>query len=127
MTYYLSFDVEKWFHAHNLRPAVGTDECEDRESRVKRGTCGVLELLDEHECRATFFTLGWVADRHPDLVREIAAAGHEIASHGYNHELLYEQSRAAVREDLQRSLDTLKPLVEGPVLGYRAPSFSITD
>lgn len=127
MTCLLSFDVEDWFHAHNLRPAVSRAEWERCESRVVENTRRILTLLDKHDTTATFFVLGWIAERHPHLVEEIAEGGHEIASHGYNHELLYEQSREDVRADLRRSVDILRSIVDTPVLGYRAPSFSITD
>lgn len=125
--YMLSFDVEDWFHAHNLRPAVDRSDWEDCEPRVGRNTRAILELLDDHGTRATFFVLGWVAERFPGLVEEIDDRGHEVASHGYGHELLYELTDEQRREDLQRSLDILEPLVDGEIRGYRAPSFSITD
>jgi polysaccharide deacetylase family protein (PEP-CTERM system associated) len=127
MSYLLSFDVEDWFHAHNLRPAVSRAEWESCEARVVENTRRILALLDKHDTTATFFVLGWVAQRHPHLVEEIAEGGHEIASHGCNHELLYEQSREDIRRDLSRSVDILRSIVDAPVLGYRAPSFSITD
>ncbi len=127
MTCLLSFDIEDWFHAHNLRPAVSRSEWESCESRVVENTRRILDLLEKHDATATFFVLGWVAERHPHLVEEIAEGGHEIASHGCNHELLYEQSREDVREDLRRSVEILQSIVDTPVLGYRAPSFSITD
>lgn len=123
----LSFDVEDWFHAHNLRQVVARDEWDDCEFRVAENTRRILDLLDDHETKATFFVLGWVADRVPDLVREIDNRGHEIASHGYNHELLYEQTSEEVRADLERSLDVLGELTDQRIRGYRAPSFSITD
>lgn len=123
----LSFDIEDWFHAHNLRQVVSRDEWDECEFRVARNTRTILDLLDDHDAKATFFVLGWVAERAPDLVREIDERGHEIASHGYNHELLYEQSPDEVRADLERSLDVLEGLTDQPIRGYRAPSFSITD
>jgi polysaccharide deacetylase family protein (PEP-CTERM system associated) len=127
MTCLLSFDIEDWFHAHNLRPAVSRAEWESCEARVVSNTRKILRLLDKHDTNATFFVLGWVAKRHPHLVEEIAEDGHEIASHGCNHELLYEQSREDIQSDLRRSVDILRSIVDTPVLGYRAPSFSITD
>ncbi len=127
MTCLLSFDVEDWFHAHNLRPAVSKADWEYCESRVVANTRKILSLLNKHDTYATFFVLGWVARRHPGLVEEIAGAGHEVASHGCNHRLLYSQSREEVREDLERSVEILRSIVDVPVQGYRAPSFSITD
>lgn len=127
MTCLLSFDIEDWFHAHNLRPAVSRAEWEKCESRAVANTQKILSLLDKHDTDATFFILGWVAERHPELVEEIAERGHEIASHGYNHRLLYRQSREEIRADLERSVEVLRSIVDVPVQGYRAPSFSITD
>jgi polysaccharide deacetylase family protein (PEP-CTERM system associated) len=127
MTCLLSFDVEDWFHAHNLRPAVSRAEWERCESRVVENTQKILSLLDKHDTKATFFILGWVAERHPELVEEIAQGEHEIASHGYNHRLLYRQSQEEIRADLERSVELLRSIVDVPVRGYRAPSFSITD
>lgn len=127
MTCLLSFDVEDWFHAQNMRPAIGRDEWEDAEQRVVDRTRRILDLLSEYNASATFFVLGWVADHHPDLVHEIDCRGHEVASHGYNHKLLHEQSPAEVKADIERSLDVLNPLIDGEIRGYRAPSFSITD
>lgn len=125
--YLLSFDIEDWFHAHNLGPAIGRSEWDDCELRVEQNTHRILDLLEEHDTKATFFVLGWVAERVPHLVEAIDSRGHEIASHGYNHELLYEQSQVEVRADIERSLDVLQPLTDRPIHGYRAPSFSITD
>lgn len=125
--YYLSFDVEDWFHSHNLRPGLDWEAWDDYELRVVESTRRLLNLLDDHETKATFFVLGYVADRAPNLVTEIEARGHEVASHGYNHELLYEQSETAVRDDLQRSVEVLSSLVDQPIRGYRAPSFTITE
>lgn len=123
----LSFDIEDWFHSHNLWPALDRTKWDEYELRVVENTHTILDLLDKHNTQATFFVLGHVAERAPDLVREIDARGHEVASHGYNHELLYEQSRSAVRADIRRSMELLEPLVDAPISGYRAPSFSITD
>jgi polysaccharide deacetylase family protein (PEP-CTERM system associated) len=125
--YLLSFDVEDWFHAHNLASVVDRGRWDDLESRVERSTRRLLDILDAHDTRATFFVLGWVADRYPRLVSEIDDRGHEIACHGYGHELLTELNRADFQADLERALDAIEPLVEGTVRGYRAPSFSITD
>jgi polysaccharide deacetylase family protein (PEP-CTERM system associated) len=87
----------------------------------------LLDLFERHDVSATFFVLGWVAEHCPEIVETIDAHGHEIASHGYNHRLLYEQSRDEVRTDIERSLDSLQPLTQQTITGYRAPSFSITD
>lgn len=123
----LTVDVEDWFQTHNLREAVDRSDWGCMESRVLDNTRRLLDLFEEHGAEATFFVLGWVADKHPEVVREIDDRGHEIASHGYNHELLYELSTDAVREDIERSLEAIEPLTEQCIKGYRAPSFSITN
>ena len=90
-----------------------------------RNTERLLDLLAEHDVRATFFVLGWVAERYPALVRRIAAAGHEIASHGYGHRLVYDQTPAAFRDDVRRAKALLEEAAGMAVHGYRAPSYSI--
>jgi polysaccharide deacetylase family protein (PEP-CTERM system associated) len=97
------------------------------ESRVERNTDAILDLFDEFAVRSTFFVLGWVAERHPELVRRIAARGHEIASHGYAHRLVYEQIPAAFRDDVRRAKAILEEACGRRVVGYRAPSYSITQ
>ena len=96
------------------------------ESRVERNTYKILELLEVRNVRATFFVLGWVAERHPKLVWNIAGAGHEVASHGYAHELISSQSPSSFREDVKKAKRILEDLVGNEVRGYRAPSFSIS-
>jgi polysaccharide deacetylase family protein (PEP-CTERM system associated) len=124
----LSVDVEDWFHVENLRSAVPRETWHTHRLRVERNVDRMLELMARAgNARATFFVLGWVAERCPALVRRIAAAGHEVASHGYGHELLGSLSPATFREDLRRSRSVLEDLTAAPVRGYRAPSFSITD
>jgi polysaccharide deacetylase family protein (PEP-CTERM system associated) len=124
----LSVDVEDWFHVENLRAAVPRETWGSLQLRVERNVDRMLELMHEAgDARATFFVLGWVAERCPGIVRRIAGAGHEVASHGYGHELLPALSPAALREDVERSKALLEELASAPVRGYRAPSFSITD
>jgi polysaccharide deacetylase family protein (PEP-CTERM system associated) len=121
----LSIDVEDWFHAENLKIArEGWDGC---ELRVERNTMRLMEILDKSNARATFFVLGWVAEKCPQLVRAIAAAGHEVASHGYGHKLVYSLKPEEFRADVLRSKQYLEDLIGNPVRGYRAPCFSITD
>jgi polysaccharide deacetylase family protein (PEP-CTERM system associated) len=122
----LSFDIEDWFQVENLKGAIHSTQWDSCDLRVVNNTRTILELLRKHRTRATFFILGWVAERCPGLVREITAAGHEIASHGYGHELIYTQSPEEFRTDLRRSKELLEGLTGVPVRGYRAPSFSIT-
>jgi polysaccharide deacetylase family protein (PEP-CTERM system associated) len=127
MSSVLTVDVEDWFHADNLRRVVPRQRWGDQEARVVENTLTLLEILDKGDARGTFFVLGWVAERFPDLVKEIEARGHEIASHGYGHYLVHEQERDAFREDIHRAKKLLDDLSQQPVRGYRAPSFSITD
>ncbi|HEX2249092.1 MAG TPA: polysaccharide deacetylase family protein, partial [Gemmatimonadales bacterium] len=123
----MSVDVEDWFQVENLKPAIRRDSWDSQERRVERNTMRILEILSEHQAKATFFVLGWVAERHPGLIRRIAEQGHEVASHGYGHDLLYTLSQTEFRADVDRCKKILEDVAGQPVLGYRAPSFSITD
>lgn len=125
--YLLSFDIEDWFQCHNLRPGISRDSWDKRDFRVDENVTLLLDMLDEHDVRATFFILGWVAERAPEMVEEITARGHEVASHGYDHQLLYNQSREEAREDIKQSVSILEKISGSKIYGYRAPSFSITD
>lgn len=124
----LTIDVEEHFQVHAFETVVDRSAWEHYPSRVVANTQRILRLLAEYDVRATFFILGWVADRHPELVKEIATSGHEIASHGYWHELLYRQTPDEFAADLRLSLDAITRVTNGsrPV-GYRAASFSITN
>ena len=122
-----SVDVEDWYQVSDFEEAVEFGAWDRYESRVVRNTERVLELCDAHGVKGTFFILTWNAERHPELVRRIADAGHEIASHGYRHRLIYEQSQAEFRDDILRSKKILEDLTGTPVWGYRAPSFSLTS
>lgn len=123
----LTFDLEDYFHATGLRDAVDPLQWDRLPGRVEYTTRRLLRILAEHGVTATFFALGWVANRYPDLVREIVAAGHELASHGWSHELVYEQTLERFRDDLLRTKELLEDVGGRPVLGYRAPCFSVTD
>jgi polysaccharide deacetylase family protein (PEP-CTERM system associated) len=122
----LTFDVEEHFHVHNLETVVRRADWDRHPSRVVDNTRRILRLLAEHDVRATFFVLGWVADRRPRLLDEIADGGHEIATHGYGHELIYRQTAQAFDGDLRRSLDAIEAACGSRPVGYRAPGFSIT-
>jgi polysaccharide deacetylase family protein (PEP-CTERM system associated) len=119
-------DVEDYYHVSAFERSIGRHEWDGYESRVGDNTRRILDLLDRHETKATFFVLGWIARRKPDLVREIHGRGHQIGSHSYWHRLIYEQSPEEFRDDLRLSRDVLQDAFGGPVLAYRAPSFSIT-
>lgn len=121
-----SVDVEDYFQVAALAPAIPRDSWPRRESRVERNTQVLLDLLAERGIRGTFFVLGWIAERHPGLVKRIAAAGHEVASHGFSHQLIYTQSPGEFREETARSKRLLEDLIGAAVIGYRAASFSIT-
>jgi polysaccharide deacetylase family protein (PEP-CTERM system associated) len=123
----LSIDVEDWFHAENVKGVISRERWDGCELRVERNTMRMLEILDASQARATLFVLGWVAERLPQLVRAIAAAGHEVASHGYGHELVYALEPSAFRADVIRSNSHLEDLTGKEVFGYRAPCFSITE
>jgi polysaccharide deacetylase family protein (PEP-CTERM system associated) len=127
MSCLLTFDIEEWFQAENLRPVFPRANWESVPRRVVGATQVVLDLLAEHRLRATFFVLGWVAEREPALVTEIAARGHEIAAHGYGHVLPMQLTSLEFREDVLRARKVLEDLTGKPVLGYRAPSFSLHD
>jgi len=121
-----SVDVEDWYQVADFDAVVGFADWDRYESRVGRNTDRILVLLDEVGVKGTFFVLTWNAERHPEIVQRIAAAGHEIASHGYAHRLIYEQTPETFRADVSRAKATLEDITGTPVLGYRAPSFSVT-
>lgn len=121
-----SVDLEDWFCVQNLSGVIRREEWDKCESRVERNTLLLLHLLARRQVKATFFVLGWVAERFPDLVREIESRGHEIATHGYSHRLLTSLTPEEFRADLGRSLEVLARCSRRPVSGFRAPSFSVT-
>lgn len=118
----LTIDFEDWYQGLEI-PHTDWAQYEDRIGRSGRR---LLELLAEAGTRATFFVLGYVAERHPDLVKEIRSAGHELGTHGYSHTLIYKQSPALFKEELTRSVRVIEDLTGERVLGHRAPFFSIT-
>ena len=123
----MTIDVEDYFHVSVFDGLVPRHSWGSMESRVVGNTERILEMFEEEGVRGTFFVLGWVAERHPRLVREIAGLGHEIASHGFEHRLVYDMTPAAFRADIRRSKDLLESAAGTPVLGYRAPSYSVTS
>ena len=118
-------DVEDYFHVAALAAAVPRESWSSRECRVEQNMEQLLALLAERGVTGTFFVLGWVAERYPRLVRRIAAAGHEVACHGYSHQLIYEQTLEAFREETARAKHLLEDALGAPVHGYRAASFSV--
>jgi polysaccharide deacetylase family protein (PEP-CTERM system associated) len=121
----LTLDVEDWFQVQAYANIIGRDQWDSLESRVERNTHVLLDLFAEARVKATCFTLGWVADRHPSLIRRIVADGHELASHGYWHRLAHEQTPAEFLEDISRARKVLEDGGGVAVRGYRAPTFSI--
>jgi polysaccharide deacetylase family protein (PEP-CTERM system associated) len=121
----LTIDVEDYFHVSAFRRLVPYAEWGHMESRVERNTYKVLELLGEFRLHATFFILGWVAERYPSLVRAIHAAGHELGCHSHAHRLVYELTHDEFRADTRRALRSIEDVAGLPVRAYRAPSFSI--
>lgn len=122
----LTVDVEDYFHVSAFSECIDQKDWDSYPLRVENNTRRLLDLFDQHSVKATFFVLGWVAERTPGLVREIAARGHEVACHGYSHQLVYNQSPRIFREETIRSKTLLEDIIQAPVIGYRAASYSIT-
>lgn len=121
----LTIDVEDYFQVSAFAPYIRRDEWDVRECRVERNVQRILALLASRGVHATFFTLGWVAERYPQLVRDIVAGGHELASHGHGHERASDLDRARFADDVTRAKRILEDVSGTAVRGYRAPSFSI--
>ena len=126
VTNVFSVDVEDYFHVEAFSDIVPRERWDSYPLRVEDNTRRVLDLLDDQGVEATFFVLGWVADRRPALVREIADRGHEIACHSYWHRLIYKLTPAEFAEDTRRAKDVIEQAAGRAVVGYRAPSYSIT-
>ncbi|MGM0460798.1 MAG: XrtA system polysaccharide deacetylase [Fibrobacterota bacterium] len=121
----LSIDLEDWFMVQNFAHRYSHRDWEHLELRVEENTARILTLFDEYNVKATFFVLGWLAERVPSIIAEIEHRGHEIASHGYGHGLVKHMGEEAFKNDLGRSLSILNKYAKTPVIGFRAPSFSI--
>lgn len=122
----LTFDIEEWFHILDNESTRGPAQWAGYEKRIHRNVDRILELLDRHDQTATFFVLGWVASKYPDVVRKIDAEGYQIGSHSDLHQLCYELKPGQFREATRRSIDTLQQITGKKVTCYRAPGFSIT-
>ena len=122
----LTIDVEDYFHVTAFERQVNPEQWDTYPLRVEDNTLRILDMLDEFALKATFFVLGWVAERIPSLVKEIHRRGHEIACHGYGHQLVYRLSPEEFRRDVSRAKTILEDLCGERVHGYRAPSYSIT-
>ncbi len=123
----ITVDVEDWFQVENLRPAFPIEKWNSCQLRIEKNTYALLDLLSTNSVQATFFVLGWIAERLPRLISEIHSRGHEIASHGFQHELCFGLQFLGLREDLYKGKAVLEDKIGHPILGYRAPSFSITN
>lgn len=123
----LTIDVEEYFHVSAFEAIISPQDWPQHESRIEETTNRLLERLSFTGAKATFFVLGWVAERHPDLIRAIRGLGHEVASHGYAHQVLTALTPAQFRADIRRAKDILEDILGEPVLGYRAPSFTIME
>ena len=121
----LTIDVEDYFQVSAFAPHIARDEWNSKECRVERNVARILELLDHAQVKATFFTLGWIAERYPQLIRRIVQEGHELASHGYGHERASDQDWDSFFTDVNLAKILLEDLTGVEVRGYRAPSFSI--
>ena len=122
-----SVDVEDWFHILDIPRAPRIAEWNSLPSRVEKNFSRLLDIFSEKNVEVTCFFLGWIAERYPHLVKEAASRGHEIASHGYGHELVYEQSRQDFYDDVRRARLLLEDISSDAVVGYRAPGFSTTE
>jgi len=125
LTHFFTVDVEEYFQVKAMESLVSQRDWLSRPSRIAHSIDELLRILDGHQVKGTFFVLGWLAEHRREVVRLIADAGHEIASHGFLHERVTALDRARFREDLRSSKQALEDLIGAPVLGYRAPSFSI--
>ncbi len=122
----LTIDVEDYFHVAALAKSIKPEDWDAISPRVSTNTLRLLDLFDERNVKATHFVLGWVAERFPELIREIDNRGHEIASHGYSHQLVYTQTPALFEKETRDSKNLLEDIIGKPVQGYRAASYSIT-
>ncbi|NOZ37671.1 MAG: DUF3473 domain-containing protein [Gammaproteobacteria bacterium] len=123
----LTVDVEDYFQVSAFADNIKYHKWDEHPLRVEENTYKLLDLFDEFQVKATFFILGWVADRKRELVLEIAKRGHEVACHGYSHQLVYNQTPEVFQEETMRAKSILEDIIQQPVLGYRAASYSITE
>ncbi len=126
MKHALTIDLEEFHQIHALADLIPHDSWDRYPSQVEDAAGLILDHLAQHQIRATFFCLGWVAERHPDLIRQIHSQGHEIACHGYAHRVIFSQDRSSFRDDVTRAKQILEDITGARVHGYRAPTYSIT-
>ncbi len=123
----LTIDVEDYFQVHAFSNVVSYEDWPSFEVRAEQNTRKILSILEQHGVKATFFVLGWIAERIPELVNEIDDQGHEVASHGYQHQHISRQTPEAFRDDIREAKTILEKIIKKPVYGYRAPTYSITE
>jgi len=123
----MTIDVEDYFQVQAMAPYIRREDWETQPCRIERNVDRLLQIFSEHGVHATFFTLGWLAERYPGAIRRIVDAGHELASHGHAHRLAFSQTPEEFLADISRAKDALEDISGSPVAGYRAPSFSIRD
>jgi len=123
----LTFDVEDWFQIAALNKVISYDDWDHYESRVVVNVARIVDMLSRKGIKSTFFVLGWVAERYPQVVKMIFEAGHEVATHGYSHRSISEMSSREFEQDLLRSIRTIEGIIPEKVVGYRAPNFSVTS
>ena len=122
----MTVDVEDYYHVSAFAKNISVSDWDKYESRVDGNTKKLLEIFSNHNIKSTFFILGWVAEKNPELIRQISKEGHEIACHGYSHQLIYNQTKKIFKEETLRSKQVLEDIIQKPVKGYRAASYSIT-
>jgi polysaccharide deacetylase family protein (PEP-CTERM system associated) len=123
----ITFDLEDYYHVTAFEHIIDRHNWENMESRVQQNLEKVLSILDDYKVKATFFTLGWIAERHSILIRTIVNEGHEVASHGYNHKMINYHSKESFKEDITKTKKILEDITGTKVKGYRAPTFSINN
>lgn len=123
----LTFDIEEWFHILDNQSTKTDKEWSNYESRIHSNMDRIFDLLDKSNQKATFFVVGWIAKKYPEIVKRIDSSGFEIGSHTNMHQLLYEQKREGVQDDLKRSIDVLQSITGKKITSFRAPGFSITE
>jgi polysaccharide deacetylase family protein (PEP-CTERM system associated) len=124
---FITFDIEDWFHILDHPETANPSSWDKFESRIDHGVGLILDLMDKHDLKGTFFCLGWIAEKHPHIIKRIDAAGHHIGTHSYFHQLAYEQAEAEFRKDLSDSIKILSDLTGKTIDAYRAPGFSIKE
>jgi len=123
----ITVDVEDWYHICGIREIIPEHTWPDLESRIERNISRILHILDEKDVKATFFSLGYIAENYPALIKQINSRGHEVATHGYSHRRVYTMRPETFREDLKRSINVIQRVTGEPVKGFRAPEWSIRD